>query len=176
MGKPKGLLKIGDVPILQWILDRMHWPGPTLLVTAPGREHPPGSHRFAREVTDPVAGEGPLRGIITALEASQTARTIILPVDMPFMAPQHLRWLASHNCAGALFLRRMRGGQDQIEPMPLLADRSVLPRLQARLRSGHASVRSLASETGFSVIIAPADWEDRVWTNLNYPKDMIALA
>jgi molybdopterin-guanine dinucleotide biosynthesis protein A len=59
MGGPKGVLALDGRPILERLLDRLDWPGPTLLVTAPGREHPPGWRRFTNEVTDPVAGEGP---------------------------------------------------------------------------------------------------------------------
>ena len=42
MGLPKAELAIQDKPLLTFLLDRLKWPGPTLLVTAPGREHPPG--------------------------------------------------------------------------------------------------------------------------------------
>src|SRR5438552_17571218 len=70
MGKPKALLEINGRPILAYLLEQFAWPGPTLLVTAPGREKPPGHELFSREVVDPVAGEGPLRGILTALEGS----------------------------------------------------------------------------------------------------------
>ena len=39
-----------------------------MLVTAPGFERPPGFERFGREVVDPIAGIGPLRGVLTAIE------------------------------------------------------------------------------------------------------------
>src|SRR6195952_3674281 len=83
MGEPKAALRVGGKPILQYLIERFAWPGPTLLVTAPGRERPPGWERFDREVPDPVAGAGPLRGVMTALEAIKTPFVAVVTVDMP---------------------------------------------------------------------------------------------
>ncbi|MDB5911273.1 MAG: hypothetical protein JWP34_5390, partial [Massilia sp.] len=66
MGKAKGLLRVGPEPgqpILGYLLNRLAWRGPTMLVTAPGRDHPPGWEQFDRELIDPEAGGGPLRGV-----------------------------------------------------------------------------------------------------------------
>jgi molybdopterin-guanine dinucleotide biosynthesis protein A len=82
MGRPKAQLKIADIPILQWMmLQRLCWPGPRLLVTSPGREHRPACEQFDREIADSIAGEGPLRGIITAYASPlyKTSHFTILP-------------------------------------------------------------------------------------------------
>jgi molybdopterin-guanine dinucleotide biosynthesis protein A len=42
MGLPKGDLALDGRPILKRLLDRLVWLVSTLLVTAPGREHPTG--------------------------------------------------------------------------------------------------------------------------------------
>jgi molybdopterin-guanine dinucleotide biosynthesis protein A len=172
MGHAKGLLEIGGVPILEWILNSLNWTGPTLLVTAPGRERPPGWKLFGSEVTDPVAGQGPLRGILTALEAAKTDLTIVMPVDMPLMGREQLGWLAKQSCDRGVLFRRRRQGPEQLEPMPLLASKSAQETLIACLRDARSSVRGLAGEAGFSVVDAPDRWEDQIWTNLNSPGDL----
>src|SRR4051794_14061635 len=96
MGKPKAWLTLRGQPILEYLLDRFAWPGPTLLVTAPGREHPPGYERFTREVVDPIADLGPLRGVLTALEHAQTPTVVVTTVDMPNVQRAHLCALAEH--------------------------------------------------------------------------------
>ena len=110
MGRPKGDLALDGRPILERLLDRLNWPGPTLLVTAPGREHPPGWQRFAMEATDPVAGDGPLRGILSALEHAFTNELVVLPVDMPNVTAASLAWLAARlredPAAAALMVER----------------------------------------------------------------------
>src|SRR5688572_7399 len=90
MSRAKSLLHVNDRPILEHLLERFAWPGPTLLVTAPGRERPPGVGRFTREFADPIAGQGPLRGILTALENAMTSRVAFAAVDMPLVERHHL--------------------------------------------------------------------------------------
>src|SRR3954470_6533758 len=90
MGKPKGLLKIGNQPILTYLLKRFNWRGPTMLVTSPGRERPPGTEGFDLEVVDPVEGMGPVRGVMTALENSKTDFLIVASVDMPLVGREQL--------------------------------------------------------------------------------------
>src|SRR2546421_8676966 len=93
MGTPKSSLLIRGKPILEHLLDQIAWPGKTMLVTAPGREQPPGSERFDREVQDPPGGGGPLRGILTALEHLQTPLLIVMPIDMPEIRKANLEFL-----------------------------------------------------------------------------------
>jgi molybdopterin-guanine dinucleotide biosynthesis protein A len=95
MGLSKGLLSIHGEPILAYLLRQIAWPGPTMLVSAPGREHPPGCERFSVEVVDPQA-QGPLRGILTALEDLATPLVVVLTVDMPGVRMEQVRWLIDH--------------------------------------------------------------------------------
>ena len=54
-----------------------------MLVTAPGIARPRGAERFDREVVDPVAGLGPLRGLMTALENASTDIVVVaIPADL----------------------------------------------------------------------------------------------
>ena len=48
MGYPKGELRLGGRPILPVLLERFAWEGPTLLVTAPGRQHEGTRFRFSQ--------------------------------------------------------------------------------------------------------------------------------
>src|SRR3954471_7342309 len=93
MGKAKALLQIGNQPILAYLLERFEWEGPTMLVSSPGREHPPGAELFDREVIDPVEGMGPLRGLLTALENATTSMVILTSVDLPLVQKEQLTWL-----------------------------------------------------------------------------------
>src|SRR5687768_14732109 len=95
MGRPKAGLEIDGEPVLAFLMRRFDWPGPTLLVTAPGRERPPGADSFDAEAVDPVAGEGPLRGLLTALEQASTEAVIAAAVDMPLVGAEYLAWLAA---------------------------------------------------------------------------------
>jgi molybdopterin-guanine dinucleotide biosynthesis protein A len=195
MGRPKGELTIGGTPILRWLLERWRWGGPTLLVTAPGRERPPGCEAFDREVSDAVAGAGPLRGLATALSAARTPMLVVATCDMPRVEERQFRWLAA-----ALLERRARswmimtrsgggsgdgdgggdgggggGGEGEIEPFPCAIQRAARKAIDAHLAGGARSLHSLATLAGVEVLAAPRDWPADAYTNLNHPDEYDAF-
>lgn len=179
MGRPKGTLQIRGRPILGYLLDRFAWPGPTLLVTAPGREHPPGWELFDREVADPVAGLGPLRGLITALEAAVTPLVLVTTVDMPGIEPAQLEWLIQQldereEAAGVMCCRPGDAGEEDviIEPFPCAFRTSAAGDLRHRLEAGQRSIHGLAAAGIADLVPAPARWLPRLWVNLNRPEDL----
>jgi molybdopterin-guanine dinucleotide biosynthesis protein A len=175
MGGPKGVLALDGRPILERLLDRLDWPGPTLLVTAPGREHPPGWLRFTTEATDPVAGQGPLRGILTALEHASTNKVVVLPVDMPNVMRPPLAWLSARlrenpATAAVMFERHAR-----IEPLPA-AFRAPAAQmlLRAHLADGRLALHGLTESPEVVVVPVLSDWPCDFWVNLNTPSDLAA--
>jgi molybdopterin-guanine dinucleotide biosynthesis protein A len=172
MGKPKGELLVGDRPILGYLLDRFGWSGPTLLVTAPGREHPPGWERFDAEAVDPVGDLGPLRGVLTALENSTTPQVLIATVDMPELNATVFRWLVEQLDARPDAVALMTRRAEQIEPFPSIYRTTAAPLLRARLDAGELSVHGLSRQAAMTVLAAPSEWGDAVWTNLNHPSDL----
>lgn len=177
MGGPKGRIRIGDRPILEYLLDRFAWPGPTMLVTAPGREHPPGSERFGWECVDPVAGQGPLRGVLTALENATTQWLAVATVDMPGVGREQIESLAAMPAGGDLgaMYRGAGGDGSLLEPFPLLIRRNAAAVIRARIAAGSLSVARLQDEPGIAVHDAPPAWGESVWINLNRPQDLDAL-
>jgi molybdopterin-guanine dinucleotide biosynthesis protein A len=174
MGRPKALLRVDGRPILADLFDRFAWPGPTLLVTAPGRERPPGADRFGREVADPQAGLGPLRGVLTALEQFQTPLLVVTALDMPGVGRTQVEWLAEqlHDASQlqGLMTERMIATGPQREPLPLALRAEAKSVVAGHLAAGRRSLRGLASEATFAVVPAPP-WPESVWSNLNTPAD-----
>jgi molybdopterin-guanine dinucleotide biosynthesis protein A len=178
MGFPKAAIIIDGEPILIHLMRRLAWPGPTVLVTAPGREHPAGAASFDREVTDPVSGEGPLRGVLTALEHSQTDVTIVATVDMPSIGSAQLIHLAQQlrdlAAMESIMLRRPASPEDRIEPFPSIYRRTFDATIRAQLQSGERSMQALSRHERVELLTAPPDWPPMVWTNLNRPSDVQA--
>jgi molybdopterin-guanine dinucleotide biosynthesis protein A len=176
MGSSKAGMQIDGRPVLQYLLQSIRWPGPTLLVTAPSLPHPLGCDSFDRRVSDPVEHQGPLRGLLTALEHSLTSVTVILPVDMPAVRLQHLQWmidrLAARPALVGLMLRRSVDGRELIEPFPLACRAAAAQVVRDQLQTGVHSLRALVEALGFASETPPADWPAQVWTNLNFPQDL----
>jgi molybdopterin-guanine dinucleotide biosynthesis protein A len=175
MGVPKGQLCIAGRPILVHLLERLEWPAPTLLVTSPGREHPPGCERFGCEVTDPRAGLGPLRGLLTALENAVTPLLVVSTMDMPLITRAQLEKLAAQLAEDpesmGVMVERVADGATQIEPFPS-AFRLVARELVAsELSAGRRSVFALSRDKRVGLIRPPVDWPEDVWTNLNTQED-----
>lgn len=175
MGMAKGLLQIAGRPILDYLLDRLQWPGPTALITAPGREHPPGWQRFDCEWVDPVAGLGPLRGALTALENARTDWIVAVPVDMPAIgrdAIDRLLGCASEGERGTMYEHQSADNPRVIEPFPLLVRKSSAGIMGTRLARRELSLVKLLDEPGFATHHAPAHWSDETWINLNRREDL----
>jgi molybdopterin-guanine dinucleotide biosynthesis protein A len=175
MGGPKGEMRIDGRPILAYLLDCFFWPGPTLLVTAPGREHPPAWEKFDREVVDPVPDQGPIRGILTALENLQTPMLLVATVDMPGIQAAQVLWLRDEMRMSAdrlgLMLRRSADATT-IEPFPSIFRADAREIISQRIQAGELSVQKLIEEKGFETVAAPASWDSRTWANLNVPADL----
>jgi molybdopterin-guanine dinucleotide biosynthesis protein len=176
MGKPKSLLTVNARPILEYLLKRIDWPGPTLLVTTPGREHPPGHHLFTREVADPTPDLGPLRGLLTALESCTTPLLVVTTVDMPCVAPAHLSHLIASiesrpECLG-LMTHRQTKDEMRIGPFPSVFRSAAREPVAAQVSGEKRSIRALTEQSSFITIPAPSDWPPQTWINLNYPADL----
>ncbi len=176
MGRPKGEIRIEGRPILAYLLENFSWPGPTLLVTAPGREHPPAWEKFDQEITDPVPDQGPLRGILTALEHLQTPLLLVATVDMPGIQGSRLHWLLEEmrNSPDRLGVMLRRSAETAtIEPFPSAFRSAAREMISRRIHARNLSVQKLIEEKGFEVVPAPPTWDSRTWANLNVPADLL---
>lgn len=179
MGFPKAAIEVAHRPILREILDRFRWSGPTLLITAPGREHPPGCENFDAEYVDPLPDQGPLRGILTALENAPADDVLVLPVDMPCIIPAQLQRLidAIQSDHAALGVMMRRAEEDsRIEPFPSIYRRGAATVIADLLSRGEGAVHGLLkSGARFIAIPGLPEWDERIWTNLNRPSDLAAF-
>jgi molybdopterin-guanine dinucleotide biosynthesis protein A len=177
LGRPKAELQLDGSPILAWLLQRFDWPGPTMLVTAPGREHPPGCDRFVRELIDPQPGLGPLRGVLTALENLATPILVVTTVDMPGITQAHLKWYveAVGVAEGVAGMMASRQHARSVEPFPSAYRTAARVPVSAALAS-RGSMRALGGTPGFTIVPAPDDWPDSTWINLNRLEDLSKLA
>ena len=174
MGKAKSELRIEGEPILIWLMEKIKWTGPTMLVTAPGREHPSGFEIFDTEVVDPVAGVGPILGLLTALENARSEFLIVVTVDMPMVRREHLRWVVEAMRAKPQAAGFMCENQIEVQPFPS-AWRCEKARtiVLEHFKTGARSVYSLQDHP--DVIVTKAQWPESTWLNLNGPEDLDAL-
>jgi molybdopterin-guanine dinucleotide biosynthesis protein A len=179
MGIPKAKLRIGDQPILAWLLEHLQWPGKTMLVGSPAVSDAPAMHLFDQNVTDPVDGLGPVRGILSALEMCTTSLLCVIPVDMPYLTQPRLEWvlqvLAQRPAYLGVLCTVQRGSHQTIEPFPSAFRTSAAPHLRQYLDDGQRSIKGLLAMDIFRQIAVPSDWAENTWTNLNHPEELEAF-
>jgi molybdopterin-guanine dinucleotide biosynthesis protein A len=172
MGKAKGLLRVGGQPILAYLLERFEWGGPTMLVTSPGRERPPGAELFDREVVDPVEGMGPVRGFLTALENAATSMVVVTSVDLPLVQKEQLTFLVQMLHGQRWKTGFMLDRPKHFRPFPSILAAGAKEAIAIHLQSGERSLASLFRVLRLTPVEAPAHWPEEIWTNLNEPADL----
>jgi molybdopterin-guanine dinucleotide biosynthesis protein A len=134
-----------------------------------------GSQRIASAefgfVTDLYPGEGPLGGILTALEDTSTDWNLIVACDMPGLRADFLRSLldAAEHCAGDVLVPAGPSGRP--EPLCAVYHRNSRPGLYAAFARG---VRQIAGALEEVRTVTYTVSEVSCFQNINTPEDWAA--
>ena len=135
MGRDKALLKWHGRTLIEHALDKMRALNthPRILGSRPDLGC------FAPVIPDNFPGRGPLGGIEAALSLTDTDLNLFLPVDLPLLPMEFLRWMIARAAiTNAVATIPSLGGR----PHPLCAiyHRRLLPGIRAGLAQGDAKV------------------------------------
>jgi len=167
MGSDKALLPFRGAPLAQSLAGFVeHAAGSVVLVGNPqlaGRIGYPA-------IPDRYPGEGPLGGILTALEHSAADWNLVTACDMPALTAEFLAGLldrSSRSKAGA-FLPVGPGGR--LEPLCAVYHRQALAPLSRVFGGGTRKIVAALDEAGINVCLFPVS-EAGVFQNVNTPED-----
>jgi molybdopterin-guanine dinucleotide biosynthesis protein A len=135
-----------------------------------------------RLVMDLEQDIGPLMGLYSGLSAMQSARALVVAIDMPCVQPELAAFLLSQpltceNPPEETLLIPVVDGTPQV----LLAvyPRSILPLIEARLHEGRRDPRSLLAVAPVRYIeeaqLRQVDPDLRSFINVNRPEDLTGL-
>jgi molybdopterin-guanine dinucleotide biosynthesis protein A len=120
-----------------------------------------------------VSGEGPLRGIYTALAATPAARVLVLACDLPFVTAGFLEHLVHADPEAALVVPRTARG---LHPLCAVYARGCLPVVAEMLSRGELAVHGLTARVRTHVVppavVARFDPDDMLLHNVNTPGDL----
>ena len=128
-------------------------------------------------VVDQHPDSGPMGGLETLLQRCTTPWLLVLTCDMPFVDKEALVTMVSNLARepdNALCQRDRPHAlawqccDGSISPFPLLIERSALPILQSRMRTGSLSMKGLLSDLDTYYIMSPYN---RLLCNINRPED-----
>ncbi len=130
----------------------------------------PALAAFGSVIEDRTSGNGPLGGIVAALEQTTAEWNLFIAVDMPLLPVRVLQQLiGGFDQSSLVTLARAEG---QVQPLCGIYARQALPVLRAELEKGNRRVRAAAEATG-----ALTYWQAQnpAWfTNVNTPEEFAA--
>ena len=165
MGRPKALLPVGGVTLVEWVVARLAPGFAHLLVAAREPEQLPGALR-SHLVRDLHAGAGPLAGVEAALAASPHDTVVAVACDMPAVTPDLVRRLAAE--AGGPHDAAVPRVGGRPEPACAAYRRSAAGPIAAALRDGRLRAAGALDD----LRVRWLDGEDpALFANLNTPED-----
>jgi molybdopterin-guanine dinucleotide biosynthesis protein A len=173
MGRDKALLPWGESDLLGHALDRLSTVVAEVRILA-------GSalRHLERGVPvdlDPVAGRGPLGGLLAALEAAQGRAVLLLAVDLPLVPAGLLaRLVALAPVSDAIVPVFPRGP----EPLCALYGAACLPAVRRRVRAGELKMTSFWPDVRVRELVPqelePFGKPERLFFNVNSPDEYAA--
>ena len=128
--------------------------------------------RFGRVVADERSGQGPLGGIVAALEQSAYELNLFLAVDMPLVSEQALSALVAEACGTEMVVLAQADGY--IQPLCGVYSRRALPVLRRELEAGRLKLKDAAAATGNCRYLAIGN--EGWFRNLNTPDDFRTMS
>lgn len=180
LGVRKTRLRVNGLAILKDLLLRMNWPGDKLLIARHDDATPAGHEAFNQVLFDLEENQGPLAGILAAIQFVESAREridalCVVAIDMHNLAAEHTRRLiatAAATSAKIAMFRREDGGAQIIEPLPLFIHAGGFGGIKTYYDSSERSLRGLLKLNGAKAIIAPPAWGNRPFAGINTPDEM----
>ncbi len=179
MGQDKALLRIGGRTLIEIVASRACSLTNDLFVVASGGE------RFAslgfRVVSDVLPNAGSLGGVYSALLAAENEFCLVLGCDMPLVNQELLGYMANLPRDYEALVpvleddRSHQGEMITYETLHAIYRRSIVPTIEARIRSSHLKIADLLTDVRLRQVdehtIRHFDPDLRTFLNVNTPDE-----
>ncbi|MBK7175512.1 MAG: molybdenum cofactor guanylyltransferase [Bacteroidales bacterium] len=138
MGQEKGLVELGGKRLIDIAIENLSKVCETILISSNGNSFNDTGFQVIKDVEP---GIGPMGGLYSALLHSKTALNLVLSVDLPFVNEGLLKHLieSSKGYQAAV----PWSGQEHYEPLCACYDLSILPLMEASVKSGNYKLPDL---------------------------------
>lgn len=166
MGSDKALLKLNGETLIARAARKLRYVCAEVAIAGGSAE----LERFGRVVPDLTPGQGPLGGIVAALEHSSYEWNLFLGVDMPFVPEAALRALVAS--AGGREMVVLAQADGYVQPLCGVYSRRALPVLRGELEAGRLKLKDAVVATGACGYLQIGD--EGWFRNLNTPEEFRA--
>lgn len=128
-------------------------------------------------IADEIPDRGPMAGLLTGLRHCRHPRALVIPVDMPLLTVEFLRFLIQAGTGAAITVPRWRRG---IEPLVGVYTRACSAPLAERVAGGATAVHAFIQSAALTVRVVDAPEieafgpPERLFFNINTPEDVAA--
>jgi molybdopterin-guanine dinucleotide biosynthesis protein A len=142
LGREKALENLGEISLLERVLLQLSFlDSDILLVTAKELSRPwLEGHPRLKVVSDIYPAKGPLGGIYTGLELSNSFYNVVVACDMPFLNRALLGYMAGVSAGYDLVVPRLKG---LVEPLHAVYSKACLASIEGLLKQGVLGIREL---------------------------------
>lgn len=167
MGRPKATIVLDGVPMYQRGLDILEGVCKRVFISCRVDSSP---DLLAKEhIEDRYGSNGPVSGILSALEKHKDVSWLVIPVDMPWLTSTFLNEVLIKNrgiSEHATVVRDLNG--NVVQPLVAIYEPSCISMMQGAFKRGNYSLREILKEMNVHYV----DVDDpRILTNRNYPED-----
>jgi molybdopterin-guanine dinucleotide biosynthesis protein A len=172
MGQEKGLVQLGGKRLIDIAIQNLSMVCDTILISSNGDSF---NDTGFQVIEDVKPGIGPMGGLYSALLYSETTLNLVLSVDLPFVNEGLFRHLieSSKGYQAAV----PWSGQEHYEPLCACYDLSILPLMEAHIKSGNYKLPDLFRQINMNPLpIEPhlPFYHEALFMNINTKDDLIA--
>lgn len=171
-GDDKGLLQLNGRTMISYVIERLQRQSSALLINCNRSQTEYAAFGYPLLEDSIAGGLGPLAGLLSALQASESDYLLSVPCDTPLL-PHDLvaRMLEQLEQSGAEACSVDDG--ERLHPVVLLVKRTVKPQLQRYLAEGGRKVH----DWFYSVPHCSADFSDQpeAFININTPQQLAMI-
>ena len=171
-GRDKGLISIAGKPMIEYVIEAISPQISHLLINANRSQNDYAHYGFPVIADAPAGFHGPLAGMASALQVTETAYMLALPCDSPYapcdLAQRLYESLLSENAEISVAHDGRR-----LQPVFCLLKRSLLPSMRAYLESGERKIDRWFARHNMAI----TDFSDKrqAFININSREDIVRI-
>jgi molybdenum cofactor guanylyltransferase len=168
-GNDKGMSMLGNKPMIQYSIDSLKPVCSKIIISS---NDPKYNDWGFKTVADVIGGIGPIGGIISALEISETEDNLIISCDMPFLNHELFKYIIE-NKNNALAATPVFNGF--IEPLCSYINKKSLYGLKQFIRSGGYKIIDILESINYKKIIIDDSlpfYNVELFHNINTPEQL----
>lgn len=171
-GEDKGLTQLNSKAMIAYVIERLSVQSPSLQINCNRSQQAYAEFGYPLFEDTIAGGLGPLAGLLSALEHSDSDYVLSVPCDTPLLPTdlieRMLQTIAQENAEACTV-----NDGDRLHPVVLLVKRSVVTGLRSYLTDGGRKVH----DWFYSVPHCSADFSDQpeAFININTPEQLATL-